>query len=128
MKPSNTDEKSSVSERILSGGPIYNLDDVQGLARKEGSISLATRKCRKNVQDLLWSIDDVADLILDLTSEHYRNSEICKTEITSYESDAYVIRRREFNKYANKNLDTKYYIKFAVGPTNKVIIIISCHT
>ena len=65
-------------DRVKIGGdPLYSLERVQGLVSKAGSLFLWTTKCRRDVPNLGWDEDDVADLIRSLNPSDYKDSEWC---------------------------------------------------
>jgi hypothetical protein len=41
--------------------------------------------------------------------------------------DAYELKRRERCPVARKELEYTYYIKFAIGMTGKILLLVSCH-
>lgn len=112
----------------IGGGPLYPLDRVQGLVTKSGSIFLWTTKCRRDVPNLGWDEDDVAELIQSLKPGDYKDSEWCGNGKAWAACDAYTIRRREWVETARKEMTVEYFLKFAIGKTGALVLMVSCHT
>jgi len=117
-------------DRVKIGGdPLYSLERVQGLVSKAGSLFLWTTKCRRDVPNLGWVEDDVADLIRSLNPSDYKDSEWCDNGRGAWAAcDAYVIRRREWIEAARKEMTVEYFLKFAIGKTGTLVLMVSCHT
>lgn len=119
----------SDKERAISVGPIYALTDVLSIAGKGSSVSLVTERCRHNVEDLGWSIDDVVSLISEIQPTNYKDSEWCRMDRGLWlPCDVYVVSRKEYCERMFNSLFVEYYLKFAIGPTGAVLLIVSCHT
>ncbi|MDH5572754.1 MAG: type II toxin-antitoxin system MqsR family toxin [Gammaproteobacteria bacterium] len=124
--PPSGDNPSSRQRRIPNG-PIYLLSDVKGIAKQ--NTYLMTNKCNDDVHKLAWSVDEVSDLVSQLTQHDYKNSEWCKMSIGAWKPcDAYTITRNEYFNTLRKSMPVQYYIKFAIGPKGNALLIISCHT
>ncbi|HAX20574.1 MAG TPA: hypothetical protein DCY64_09860 [Hydrogenophaga sp.] len=117
-------------DRIKIGrGPLYALERVQALVADFGHVNLWTRKCRHDVQNLGWDADDVAQILGTLTTRHYIDSEWCDNGKGAWAAcDAYTIRRREWVEAARKELNVEYFLKFAIGKTGALVLMVSCHT
>ena len=112
----------------IGGGPLYPLERVQALASKPGGLLLWTRKCVRDVANLTWDADDVASVISALTPGDYKDSEWCDNGRAWAACDAYTIRRREWVETARKELTIEYFLKFAIGKTGPLVLMVSCHT
>lgn len=112
----------------IGGGPLYPLDRVQALASKPGGLLLWTRKCLRDAANLTWDADDVASVISALTPGDYKDSEWCDNGRAWAACDAYTIRRREWVETARKELTIEYFLKFAIGKTGTLVLMVSCHT
>lgn len=113
----------------IDGGPLYSLERVQGLVSKSGSVFLWTTKCRRDVPNLGWDEDDVAELVQCLSLDDYKDSEWCDNGKGAWAAcDAYTIRRREWIEAARKEMTVEYFLKFAIGKTGALVLMVSCHT
>lgn len=121
---------STPGDRVkIGGGPLYSLERVQGLVSKSGGLLLWTRKCSRDVANLTWDEDDVAELIQSLTTSDYKDSEWCDNGKGAWAAcDAYTIRRREWVEAARKEMTVEYFLKFAIGKTGALVLMVSCHT
>jgi hypothetical protein len=107
---------------------LYPLERVQALASKPGGLLLWTRKCVRDVANLTWDADDVASVISALIPGDYKDSEWCDNGRAWAACDAYTIRRREWVETARKELTIEYFLKFAIGKTGPLVLMVSCHT
>ena len=115
--------------RVKIGGPLYPLQRVQALVADTGHLNLWTRKCRQDVQNLGWDAEDVVQLLGSLTAKHYIDSEWCDNGKGVWAAcDAYELLRREWMPAARKELDIRYFLKFAIGKTGALVLTVSCHT
>ena len=112
----------------IGGGPLYPLERVQALASKPGGLLLWTRKCVRDAANLTWDADDVASVISALTPGDYKDSEWCDNGRAWAACDAYTIRRWEWVETARKELNIEYFLKFAIGKTGALVLMVSCHT
>ncbi|MEM5528246.1 hypothetical protein WN093_05390 [Gammaproteobacteria bacterium AS21] len=115
----------------ISDGPLYSLTDVLALLDTgESSTILWTRKCKNDVQQLSYEIADVQKLIKQaVTQGRYINSQWCRQQPTGpwAACDSYRLSRDEWVEYAYKEMRYKYYVKFAIGKTGKLLLLVSCH-
>ncbi len=119
-------DNPSKRERRIGNGPLYSLSEVQKIVKV--NTVLVTKRCNDDVRKLAWSVDDVAVLVNELTNNNYKNSEWCRVNKGPLLAcDAYVIVRDEYYERLHKTLPCEYYVKFAIGPTGKAILIVSCH-
>lgn len=113
----------------IGGGPLYLLDRIQALVSESERVVLWTTKCRRDVPNLGWDENDVAGLIRSLTPGDYKDSEWCDNGKGAWAAcDAYTIRRREWVEAAHKEMTVEYFLKFAIGKTGALVLMVSCHT
>ena len=87
----------------IAGGPLYELARVQKLAA-------------------------VAGLLGHLRPADYRDSEWCTNGRNALAAcDAYALRRVEWVAAAGKEMGVEYFVKFAVGKTGQLVLLVSCH-
>ena len=119
-------DNPSDRERRIGGGPLHSLSKVQKIAKI--NTFLVTDRCNADVRKLGWSVDDVVDLVNDLTKNNYKNSEWCRISNGAWLAcDAYVIIKDEYYAHLRKTIPCEYYVKFGIGPTGKAILLVSCH-
>ncbi len=117
----------------INGGsfPLYPPSDVlEILGERKDAITLWTKKCIRDVQNMSMENADVAALIgTALRQERYINSQWCvPTSGGPWAAcDAYRVTREEWLKQANKYMDIEYYLKFAIHRSGKRILTVSCH-
>ena len=120
-----------VVDRKIDGGPLYAAADVRVLlARGENAITAWTRKCVVDLEKLALDLSDALVLIEDaLDQGRYHSSEWCAQKPNGpwAACDAYVLRRSEWISAAHKEMQVEYYIKFAIGKTGKLLLLVSCH-
>lgn len=119
-------------ERVyISGGPLYLVKDVEALLDAgENHTIFWTRQCKNDIQQLAYDISDVQQLIKQaITQGQYLNSEWCVQKPTGpwAACDSYRLFRDEWVEYAYKEIRYEYYIKFAIGKTGKLLLLVSCH-
>lgn len=120
---------ASESQRFIKPGPIYTAAAVLAVLSPRSIISW-TRDCTKNLQDLAFDNDDIQELIRAAVQEgRYINSQWCVQKPTGpwAACDAYKLSRSEWNQYAHKELRVDYYVKFAIGKTGKILLLVSAH-
>jgi hypothetical protein len=109
------------------------LDDLSSvLDLGENSLKLWTRDAVKDVRDKLeLDMNDLIELLrlISTGKAAYLKSEWCVQKPTGpwAACDSYRIQREEWIKHANKYMSIEYYVKFAIGKTGKLLLIISCH-
>ena len=113
----------------IAGGPLYDLARVQKLVANPDCIELATRACFRDVDNLFGSdVGRVAQLISALRSTDYRDSEWCENGKTGVIAcDAYQIRQAEMLDNHNQHVTVDYFLKFAIGKTGQLVLLVSCH-
>jgi hypothetical protein len=116
-------------DRVKIGvGPLYPLERVRALAKDPQQLRLWTRRCAKDVMNLDWSEVNVAQLLADLHPHQYIDSEWCTNGFGVWAAcDAYEVQRRDWVKTANKEMNMVYFVKFAIGKTGALVLIVSCH-
>ncbi len=127
----------AVAGRVkIHGGPLYDVEQVQALA-KTLKLTLWTRKCIQNVRDLYEAVRNeydsdlamVADLLLRLGAcGRYLDSEWCENGKGGIAAcDAYEVRRSDLIASTGQHQTTRYFVKFAIGKTGQLLLIVSCH-
>lgn len=121
----------------IAGGPLYDLTRVQALVVEETKVFLWTRECIKKVGNLYETVREqfgsqlemVADMVLALQQQgRYIDSEWCENGGGAIAAcDAYELTRREFIPVTGKEMVIKYFVKFAIGKTGNVVLMVSCH-
>ena len=119
-------------QRRIAAGPLYAVDDVlEALAAQ--TLRVVTRKAMRDVQALSLDDEELAQLIRRAVQYgRYKNSEWCETgrthaAISWAACDAYTVSRDEWNETAGKSFPCEYYLKFAIGKTGLVLLVVSCH-
>lgn len=115
--------------KVEADGPLYDLARVKALAANEDQILLWTAKCRKDVLNLFDSdLVQVAELIQALTTADYIDSEWCENGRGALAAcDAYRIRRQETIPATGRSMTVSYFVKFAIGKTGRLVLMVSCH-
>jgi hypothetical protein len=113
----------------IAGGPLYDLARVQAIVTVDGQLLAWTQKCRKDVYNLFDAdLDAVADLVCSLQASDYIDSEWCENGQRAIAAcDAYRLRRLERMPSTGKTLPVTYFLKFAIGKTGRVVLMMSCH-
>lgn len=108
---------------------MYSLERVQSLVEDENRLTLWTRKCQQDVHKLFDSdLERVAELIQALRKDGYIDSEWCENGKGAWAAcDAYRIQRLETLLTTGKSVTVEYFVKFAVGKTGQVMLLVSCH-
>lgn len=116
-------------DRVKIGtAPLYPLERVRALASDPKQVRLWTRKIAKDVLNLNWSEVDVAELLAELQPHQYIDSEWCTNGSGVWAaSDAYAVQRREWVSTVNKEMNMEYFVKFAIGKTGALVLVVSCH-
>ena len=90
-----------------------------------------TKDCKNDLQKHTLDISDARQLVHEaITSGQYLNSQWCVQKPTGpwAACDGYRLFRDEWIEYAHKYMRIEYYIKFAIGKTGKLLLLVSCHT
>lgn len=109
--------------------PLYELDRVKALVQDEARLALWTRKCRRDVRELFDNdLTEVAALIRSLQPSDYLDSEWCANGQDAWAAcDAYRIRRKEAASRPGASITVEYFLKFAIGKTGQLLLLVSCH-
>lgn len=120
--------------RTITGGPIYNHDEVlsiiNGFENAQDSFRLWTKKCQSDVRNLSFDFEDIEELLRQVLAKGvYKSSEWCQqNENGNWAAcDAYALQRYEWNVHAHKELLVEYYLKFAIAKSGKILLVVSCH-
>lgn len=115
--------------KIDAAGPLYDLARVKALVEDETQLQLWTRKCINDVSKLFDSdLARVVELIQGLRSEDYIDSEWCENGKGFLAAcDAYRCRRQEVVPGTSRPVTVEYYVKFAIGKTGRLVLVVSCH-
>lgn len=115
--------------KIALGRPLYALARVQALAEDGQQIKAVTQKCLQEVEKLFaGEYDDVGALIRAIRPHDYRDSEWCECGRGSVAAcDAYVVQRVEVAPGSGQQVSVAYYLKFAIGKTGQLVLVVSCH-
>lgn len=123
--------KAGNNRHYISGGPLYPVESILTLLDAgESATILWTRQCINDVQQLAFDIVDLQKLIKEaITQGQYVNSEWCVQQPTGpwAACDGYRLCRNEWVEYAHKEMRCEYYVKFAIGKTGKLLLLVSCH-
>lgn len=113
----------------ISDGPLYDLVRVKAIIADENQLQLWTRKCRLDVQNLFDSdFDRVVALLESLQASEYVDSEWCDNGAKALAAcDAYRCQRREMIPSTGKYMMIDYFLKFAIGKTGQLVLVVSCH-
>lgn len=125
-----SDNPPTASGRLkIVDGPLYDLARIQTLVEDETQLLAWTPKCRKDVHKFFsGDLAEVADLLQLLSTLDYRDSEWCedgKGNIAA--SDAYTVRRMEEVIVTGKRAMCTYFLKFAIGKSGVLVLVVSCH-
>ena len=115
--------------KILGTGPLYQLTRVQAIAANENQLKLWTQKCIHDVNRLFDSdLAQVAELVACLKESDYIDSEWCENgRLALVACDAYRIRRTFVAQATGKRMPIEYFLKFAIGKTGNLVLMVSCH-
>lgn len=126
-------EPSVDGRHYIEGGPIYSLEDLESLLDQgENLLRLWTKDCVKDVQNLFdGDLSGVLELLKTIAADkaRYLKSEWCVQKPTGpwAACDSYQILREEWIQHAHKYMSIEYYVKFAIGKTGSLLLVISCH-
>ena len=124
--PPQTHGKNRVK---IKSGPLYDLERIQNLVNDENQLFAWTEKCRKDIHKLFDDdLSCVAELIRCLKKTDYIDSEWCENGRGALAAcDAYSTRRLEVIQATGMSMPVEYFLKFAVGKTGKLVLMVSCH-
>jgi hypothetical protein len=119
------------ADRRIPDGPLYTREEVLAiLATGEAAIKLWTQKCMRDVQKYDMEPADVVDLVkIALNGGKFKGSQWCTNKPGGAWAacDSYQLFFRQWIETANKHMDVEYYVKFAIGRSGNMMLIISCH-
>lgn len=118
-----------VKDRTIGCGPLYEAQEVLLLITDKNAIRPSTSKCISDIQKLALENDDLASLLTRaLKAGRYVNSVWCRVSSKAIAAcDAYVVSDKEWVEAAGKEIEYQYYLKFAIGSTGKLLLMVSCH-
>ena len=113
----------------IAGGPLYGLERIQVLIEDEANLLAWTQKCRNDVHKYFsGDLAEVSDLLQRLKTSDYRDSEWCENGRGSLAAcDAYAVRRTEAVPATGKREAFEYFLKFAIGKSGVLVLVVSCH-
>ena len=114
----------------IARGPLYDLARVQALVADDNKLLAWTQKCRKDVDKFFsGEIAEVANLVQCLQAKDYIDSEWCENGRGHLAAcDAYQVSRLEVIPATGQQARFVYFLKFAIGKTGNVVLVVSCHT
>lgn len=118
---------SGAADRGITGGPLYPVPEVVALLANNRIVAWTTR-CAADIQKMELDGDGVSSLLHEaLLSGCFAGSEWCQQQPSGpwAACDAYKLTRME--SLANKRLAVEYYLKFAIGKTGAILLLVSCH-
>jgi hypothetical protein len=125
---SSTSPTTGGGEKI-PGGPLYELARLKAICKDGTGLTLWTRDCVKDVRELGWDADDVANLIQRLCDADYKDSEWCENGKGAWAGcDAYCVRVLEWVPTAQKEMEIEYFVKLAINKLGSLVLAVSCHT
>jgi len=122
--------KADVSRKI-TGGPLYSAEELLLILEKGvNSFTPITNRCLVDLERFELSHDDINLLLrLCVASGRFKGSEWCRGNKAGHwlACDAYSVCRQEWITASSKYMTIEYYLKFAIGKTGQVILMVSCH-
>lgn len=111
----------------IAGGPLYkNILAIINAA----SVSAVTEQCRKDVADLGKDENSLKDSIrLAVSRGRFLGSEWCQINSNNVWAacDAYSFIEKAWVEAAHKEMDCEFYIKFCIGLSGAIVVIVSFH-
>lgn len=120
------------SSRNIDVGPLYLMDEIL-TACESVNVRVLTKKAIRDVQNLSLCDEELAQLIQRaVQGGRYKNSEWCElgrtdTTVSWAACDAYTLKEDEWSEAAGKSFSIEYYLKFAIGKTGLMLLVVSCH-
>ena len=111
----------------IPDGPLYK--NILAIIAK-ASVKAVTEQCRKDVAALGKDEDSLKESIYRAVSQgRFRGSEWCQINSNNVWAacDAYSFTEKAWIEAAHKELDCDFYIKFCIGITGAVVLIVSFH-
>lgn len=118
--------------RKISGGPLYPQPEVlELLAKKAVEVRPITQACIDDVGNLKLSSSQLNFLLKTaLTTGQYLNAQWCGAGKPGVWAacDAYKLVWNSSNPVDEDEPGTPLYVKFCIGKTGLIMLLISCHT
>lgn len=131
---SGSPPQNSDGDLRISDGPLYSKESVMKILTDLGadSIRVVTKRANSHIKKHDLDIDDgVLKLLkLALKTGNYLKSQWCEHHKGGPWSacDSYSVIESKWNQYMYEDLETEWYVKFAIGKAGKLILIVSCHS
>ncbi len=122
---------------------VWTLADIQAIAQAQLDhedrplLAAINDDCVKDIQNLEFTVCDVAERVLQLEERHYDKSMWCMrskrpgTKIPDEHlwlpCDAYQIRIKERKDSTGWEGMAEYYFKLCLSPAKKILILVSIH-
>lgn len=120
-----------IEQKIHTDDPLYEVKHVLDILSGGDEKTIPwTKKCINYLQNLALDSSGACTLVQDaVTQGKYLNSQWCeqKTNGPWAACDAYRLFRDEWAENAHKYMRFEYYVKFAIGKTGKILLLVSCH-
>lgn len=118
--------------RHISDTPLYAPAELLELLGRQGcdGITQWTRDCIRDMQKWSLSLDDALELIeLAVKRGRFLGAEWCHQKPGGpwAACDAYSLTRLEWIDHAHREMNVEYYVKFAIGKTGQILLLVSCH-
>jgi hypothetical protein len=116
----------------IEGDALYDRAEVLELLKGDSSQSVVpwTKKCIHDLQNYDMNNEDAARLLERCMLEgSFLGAMWCRQRPDGpwAACDAYRVSFSEWNQAAHKNFLVKYYVKYAIGRSGKVLLVVSCH-
>jgi hypothetical protein len=115
----------------IVGGPLYEASKVLFVLEAHSCcVTVLTRKALRDTANLQLDDRDIKILLKKaLTNGRYLSSEWCATGRPGMwiACDAYQVEIMEWNESLGKDMSNGYYVKFALGRSGPVVLLVSCH-
>ena len=121
---------------------LWKLSDIHAIAKtqiaqpEKSLIRPITDKCSEDIQDLEWTSQDLAEILLRLKDGNYDKSMWCQKsrwpgvkapdEALWFPCDAYKLLVVE-RVSAGWEGPVEYYLKLCLSPANAVVLLVSVH-
>lgn len=119
------------ASRKISGGPLYLQSEVLELLARAAEVRPFTQACIDDVRNLKLSSSQLNLLLKTaLTTGQYLNAQWCGAGKPGVWAacDAYKLVWNFSNGVDEDELGTPLYVKFCIGKTGLIMLLISCHT
>ena len=127
--PPESAHPSDAERKIL--GPCHDLPKLQAMLRvkKHKGVHIATENASRELGQYCMDEVDLVDIVLDLKSGNYHDSEWCKFSALSpwFAADTYRIRKAEKLPGEKDICYLNYYLKFSVNKLGSMLLFFSVH-